>query len=166
MKNASNPKSRVKSVPQNFGYTKKSNGSATATEVSTNAMTSRTAAVSAVPRTNKLAKVSGGTQTTTNDFQQSEFCEIFIVTHKSVLLFTRELTDFFLCLLILEAMQYKSYSLNGPGAAQLSQSVKDRFASGTNSLPKSGLDMHVFHARLDIRKIKQIFFFFAKFFIY
>jgi len=90
MKNASNSKARVKSVPQNFGYTKKSNGSATATEVSTNAMTSRTAAVSAVPRTNKLAKVSGGTQTTTNDFQQSEFREIFIVTqNKNVLLFTR-----------------------------------------------------------------------------
>ncbi|XP_070506667.1 protein sickie-like isoform X5 [Chironomus tepperi] len=116
MKNANNPKSRVKSVPQNFGYTKKSNGSATAMEVSTNGMASRTAAVSAVPRTNKLGKVSGGTQTTTNDFQQ-------------------------------KAMQYKSYSLNGPGAAQLSQSVKDRFASGTNSLPKSGLDMHAFHAR-------------------
>lgn len=54
---------------------------------------------------------------------------------------------------------YKSYSLNGPGAAQLSQSVKDRFASGTNSLPKSGLDMHVFHARLAIKKIKQKIFF-------
>ena len=98
MKNASNPKSRVKSVPQNFGYTKKSNGSATATEISTSAMTSRTAAVSAVPRSNKLAKVSGGTQTTTNDFQQSEFREIFIDTHKIkiVLLFTR--MTIFLCL--------------------------------------------------------------------
>ena len=98
MKNASNPKSRVKSVPQNFGYTKKSNGSATETEISTSAMTSRTAAVSAVPRSNKLAKVSGGTQTTTNDFQQSEFREIFIDTHKIkiVLLFTR--MTIFLCL--------------------------------------------------------------------
>jgi len=55
-------------------------------------------------------------------------------------------------------MQYKSYSLNGPGAAQLSQSVKDRFASGTNSLPKSGLDMHVFHARLAIKKLNKRFF--------
>jgi hypothetical protein len=48
-----------------------------------------------------------------------------------------------------EAIQYKSYSLTGAGAAQLSQSVKDRFASGTNSLPKSGLEMHAFHARLE-----------------
>lgn len=46
-------------------------------------------------------------------------------------------------------MQYKSYSLTGAGATQLSQSVKDRFASGTNSLPKSGLEMHAFHARLE-----------------
>lgn len=44
-------------------------------------------------------------------------------------------------------MQYKSYSLTGAGAAQLSQSVKDRF--GTNSLPKSGLEMHAFQARLE-----------------
>lgn len=44
--------------------------------------------------------------------------------------------------------QYKSFSLTGPGAAQLSQSVKERFGTGTNSLPKSSLDMHVFHARL------------------
>ncbi len=47
-------------------------------------------------------------------------------------------------------MQYKSFSLTGAGSAQLSQSVKDRFASGTNSLPKSGLEMHAFHARLEI----------------
>ena len=47
-----------------------------------------------------------------------------------------------------ETIQLKSYSLTGPGAAQLSQSVKDRFASGSNSLPKSSLDMHAFHARL------------------
>jgi hypothetical protein len=45
---------------------------------------------------------------------------------------------------------FKSYSLTGSGAAQLSQSVKDRFASGTNSLPKSGLDMHALHARLEM----------------
>lgn len=69
-------KSRVKGVPQNFGYVKKSNGSASAHEISTHALmaanSTRTAAVSAVPRSNKL-KVSGGTQTTNNDFQQSEF---------------------------------------------------------------------------------------------
>lgn len=66
-------KSKPKGVPQNFGYIKKSNGTATATEISTSALMSgsRTAAVSAVPRTNKL-KVSGGTQTTANELQQSE----------------------------------------------------------------------------------------------
>ena len=120
---------------------KKSNGSATATDVQTNALvgTARTATV--VPRTNKL-KVSGGTQTNGNDLQQSELNKIFITPR-----FVSEITFFYT---FLESMQYKSYSLTGSGAAQLSQSVKDRFASGkTNSLPKSGLEMHVFHARLD-----------------
>lgn len=72
-KSAMKIKSRAKGVPQNFGYVKKSNGTATATEVSTSALMngSRTAAVTAVPRTNKI-KISGGTQTTNNDFQQSK----------------------------------------------------------------------------------------------
>jgi neuron navigator 2 len=66
-------KSKPKGVPQNFGYIKKSNGTATANEISTSALMSgsRTAAVSAVPRTNKL-KVSGGTQTSANELQQSK----------------------------------------------------------------------------------------------
>lgn len=41
--------------------------------------------------------------------------------------------------------QYRSFSLTGAGAAQLSQSVKERF--GSHSLPKGGLDMHVFQQR-------------------
>ena len=67
-------KSKTKGVPQNFGYIKKSNGSATAEISSNGVMTEsmRTAAVSAVPRTNKL-KVSGGTQTSVNELQPSEF---------------------------------------------------------------------------------------------
>ena len=67
------PKTRTKGVPQNFGYIKRTNGSSTATEMQTNAMMTggRTAHVSAVPRSNKL-KVSGGTQTTNGDFQQSK----------------------------------------------------------------------------------------------
>lgn len=50
-------------------------------------------------------------------------------------------------LLLSEALhnpQYRSFSLTGQGAAQLSQSVKERFGLGTRSLPKSGLDMHHF----------------------
>lgn len=49
--------------------------------------------------------------------------------------------------MLLEALhhpQYRSFSLTGQGAAQLSQSVKERFGLGTRSLPKSGLDMHHF----------------------
>lgn len=133
------PKTRTKGVPQNFGYIKRTNGSATATEMQTTVMMSggRTAHVSAVPRSNKL-KVSGGTQTTNGDFQTSK---------------TREASFDFIPLInekyFLESnLQYKSYSLSGQAAAQLSQSVKERFGNGTNSLPKSGLDMHVFQARL------------------
>lgn len=64
---------RTKGVPLNFGYVKRSNGSVTAQEVQTSLLagSGRTAHVSAVPRTHKL-KVSGGTQTTTTDFQQSK----------------------------------------------------------------------------------------------
>lgn len=54
----------------------------------------------------------------------------------------------FFIYLILEQMQnpqYRSFSLTGAGAAQLSQSVKERF--GSHSLPKGGLDMHVFQQR-------------------
>lgn len=43
--------------------------------------------------------------------------------------------------------QNRSYSLTGPGAAQLSQSMKEKFAMGTHSLPKAGLDMQVFQQR-------------------
>ncbi|CRK87572.1 CLUMA_CG001369, isoform A, partial [Clunio marinus] len=118
---AKSSSSRTKGVPQNFGYIKRTNGSSTATEMQTNAMLAggRTAHVSAVPRSNKL-KVSGGTQTTTADFQQK----------------------------IQQNAQYRSFSLTGPGAAQLSQSVKERFGSGTHSLPKGAIDMHSFQQRM------------------
>lgn len=79
-KSAMKMKSKAKGVPQTFGYIKKSNGSATATEISTSALMSggsRTAAVSAVPRTNKLNKVSGGTQTSANELQQSKTFTFF-----------------------------------------------------------------------------------------
>lgn len=49
--------------------------------------------------------------------------------------------------------QYRSFSLTGPSAAQLSQSVKERFGSGTHSLPKGALDMHVFQHRF-VRQIE------------
>jgi hypothetical protein len=58
--------------------------------------------------------------------------------------------DQHLALFIVEMQQnpqYRSFSLTGPGAAQLSQSVKERFGSGTHSLPKGALDMQVFQHR-------------------
>lgn len=68
--------SRTKGVPQSFGYVKKTNGSAMPGVVDQQQGQSlltggRTAHVSAVPRSAKL-KVSGGTQTTTADFQASK----------------------------------------------------------------------------------------------
>lgn len=107
----------------------------------TNAMLAggRTAHVSAVPRSNKM-KVSGGTQTTTADFQQSKLDYL-----SSASMISNQM-----CVHVLEIQQnaqYRSFSLTGPGAAQLSQSVKERFGSGTHSLPKGALDMHVFQHR-------------------
>jgi hypothetical protein len=149
------PKTRTKGVPQNFGYIKRSNGSATANEMQTHAMvgSGRTAHVSAVPRTNKL-KVSGGTQTTTGDFQQSELSQSIKSPNSNPPPSSRPFLE--------SNLQFKSYSLTGQGAAQLSQSVKERFGNGTNSLPKSSVDMHVFQARLERQKSFPFFFLLTK----
>ena len=62
---------------------------------------------------------------------------------------SRRLTDKFLFLEMQQQnAQYRSFSLTGPGAAQLSQSVKERFGSGTHSLPKGSMDMHIFQQRM------------------
>lgn len=106
---------KVRGVPQSFGYVKRNsntNGTnGTCTVNGTTAPTSgvqnssgKTAQVSAVPRTK--VKVSGGTQTCSSDLQQP---------HKT---------------------QYKSYSLTGNTANQLSQSVRERLMMGSQSLPK------------------------------
>lgn len=78
----------------------------------------RTAHVSAVPRSNKM-KVSGGTQTCTADLQSK----------------------------LPANAQHRSFSLTGPSAAQLSQSIRERLANGTHSLPKPGTDLSVFQHR-------------------
>lgn len=79
----------------------------------------RTAHVSAVPRTSKM-KVSGGTQTCTADLQSK------VPPHP----------------------QHRSFSLTGPSAAQLSQSIRERLSNGSHSLPKPGSDLSVFQQRL------------------
>lgn len=116
-----NPQSRAKSAPHAFGYMKRANGSMDAHSqqmlMATNG--GRTAHVSAVPRTNKL-KVSGGTQTCTADLQSK---------------------------LPPASVQHRSFSLTGPTAAQLSQSIRERLANGTHSLPKPGTDLAVFQHR-------------------
>lgn len=78
----------------------------------------RTAHVSAVPRTNKM-KVSGGTQTCTADLQTK----------------------------LPANSQNRSFSLTGTNAAQLSQSIRERLANGSHSLPKPGTDLSVFQHR-------------------
>lgn len=119
----------TKGVPQTFGYIKRTNGSPstaplnvadaqqTAMLVATNGG-GRTAHVSAVPRTNKV-KVSGGTQTCSADLQTK----------------------------IPPNTQHRSFSLTGPGAAQLSQSIRERLSTGSHSLPKPGSELHVFQHR-------------------
>ncbi|XP_037300825.1 protein sickie isoform X3 [Manduca sexta] len=99
-------------VPQNFGYVKRQNGvqqpapQANGPPPQHGGHTGRTAQVSAVPRTK--VKVSGGTQTCTQDLQ----------IHKN-------------------GIGPKSYSLGGTAAAQLSASVRERLL-GSQSLPKPG----------------------------
>ncbi|KAJ2946495.1 hypothetical protein O0L34_g12544 [Tuta absoluta] len=99
-------------VPQNFGYVKRQNGLPQPASQSNgppqhgHSSGGRTAQVSAVPRTK--VKVSGGTQTCTQDLQ----------IHKN-------------------GIGPKSYSLGGTAAAQLSASVRERLL-GSQSLPKPG----------------------------
>ncbi|XP_045507322.1 protein sickie isoform X2 [Colias croceus] len=98
-------------APQNFGYVKRQNGAQQPPPLPANGPPQhphggRTAQVSAVPRTK--VKVSGGTQTCTQDLQ----------IHKN-------------------GIGPKSYSLQGSTAAQLSASVRERLL-GSQSLPKPG----------------------------
>lgn len=123
-----NSQSRIKGVPQSFGYIKRTNGSPAPTNthatdgqqamlIGTNGV-GRTAHVSAVPRTGKV-KVSGGTQTCTSDLQ------------------TKNPPN----------TQHRSFSLTGTSAAQLSQSIRERLSTGSHSLPKQATDLHVFQHR-------------------
>ncbi|XP_044727991.1 protein sickie isoform X3 [Chrysoperla carnea] len=115
-----NSSSKVR-VPQSFGYVKRNSVGSTGTQSSSISSTgggsiaqqgnSKTAQVSVVPRTK--VKVSGGTQTCTSDLQQ---------THPKP-----------------TTTQYKSYSLTGHTASQLSQSVRERLMMGSQSLPKGAL---------------------------
>ncbi|XP_055715048.1 protein sickie-like isoform X2 [Phlebotomus papatasi] len=122
--------SRTK-VPQSFGYIKRTNGTVMANNIGQEGHQqilmgqqsgNRTAHVSAVPRTGKI-KVSGGTQTCSTDLQSK--------THQN--------------------SQHRSFSLTGPGAAQLSQSIRERLSTGSHSLPKPGTDLHIFHHRMSSR---------------
>ncbi|ENN81992.1 hypothetical protein YQE_01703, partial [Dendroctonus ponderosae] len=120
----------VRGVPQSFGYVKRNatnngngtpNGTGPPVQVIQN-HNGKTAAVSAVPRTK--VKVSGGTQTCSSDLQLStgnlpvgsdwNFSEA-------------------------SPPQFKSYSLTGNTANQLSQSVRERLMMGSQSLPKGGV---------------------------
>ncbi|KAL1505332.1 hypothetical protein ABEB36_004923 [Hypothenemus hampei] len=114
--NSSSGKS-VRGVPQSFGYVKR-NGTSSNGNGTTNGTASagqnhngKTASVSVVPRTK--VKVSGGTQTCSSDLQQSNKAS--------------------------SQSQYKSYSLTGNTANQLSQSVRERLMMGSQSLPKGGV---------------------------
>ncbi|CAK1548317.1 unnamed protein product, partial [Leptosia nina] len=107
--NGSSSSSKTKG-PQNFGYAKRQNGAQPpplpANGPPQHTHSGRTAQVTAVPRTK--VKVSGGTQTCTQDLQ----------IHKN-------------------GIGPKSYSLQGSTAAQLSASVRERLL-GSQSLPKPG----------------------------
>lgn len=117
-----NPQNRAKSAPQVFAYMKRNGSLDAQTQQAAMIMAAngggRTAHVSAVPRTNKM-KVSGGTQTCTADLQTK----------------------------LPANPQNRSFSLTGTNAAQLSQSIRERLANGSHSLPKPGTDLSVFQHR-------------------
>ncbi|KAH8325857.1 hypothetical protein KR067_009256 [Drosophila pandora] len=138
-KQGSPSSSRTKGVPPSFGYVKRANGSIASTAEQQNiAMLmagagggvaapnglpcGRTAHVSAVPRTAGGRKVAGGTQTLPNDMNK-----------------------------LPPNTQHRSFSLTGPTATQLSQSIRERLATGSHSLPKPGSDLHVFQHRISNR---------------
>nr|KAF7435986.1 hypothetical protein H0235_004177 [Vespula pensylvanica] len=106
---------KVRGVPQSFGYVKRHSAgtspSPNGVQNGSKDAATRTAQVSAVPRTK--VKVSGGTQTCTTELQANSSSSN-------------------------QGHHYKSYSLTGPSASQLSQSVRDRLMLGSQSLPKPG----------------------------
>ncbi|CAH1134529.1 unnamed protein product [Ceutorhynchus assimilis] len=108
----------VRGVPQSFGYVKRNgtsngngatNGTGPPVQVIQN-HNGKTTSVASVSRTK--VKVSGGTQTCSSDLQQSNKPS---------------------------PPQFKSYSLTGNTANQLSQSVRERLMMGSQSLPKGGV---------------------------
>ncbi|XP_046739930.1 protein sickie isoform X1 [Diprion similis] len=110
--------SKVRGVPQSFGYVKRHSAGTSNTNGSQNGSKdpTRTAQVSAVPRTK--VKVSGGTQTCTTELQANSGQNQGQGQG--------------------QGHHYKSYSLTGASASQLSQSVRDRLMLGSQSLPKPG----------------------------
>lgn len=52
---------------------------------------------------------------------------------------------------IASSPQHRSFSLTGPSATQLSQSIRERLTTGSHSLPKPGADIHVFQHRFTSR---------------
>ncbi|KAH8410091.1 hypothetical protein KR009_005833 [Drosophila setifemur] len=130
--------SRTKGVPPSFGYVKRANGSIASTAEQQNIAImmaaggagvvpnglpcGRTAHVSAVPRTANGRKIAGGTQTLPNDMNK-----------------------------LPPNTQHRSFSLTGPTATQLSQSIRERLSTGSHSLPKPGSDLHVFQHRMSNR---------------
>lgn len=109
--NGSSCSSGKAKVPQSFGYVKRQNGVQQPVPPANGPPQhgGRTAQVTAVPRTK--VKVSGGTQTCTQDLQIHSHAE--------------------------NGIGPKSYSLGGTAAAQLSASVRERLL-GSQSLPKPG----------------------------
>lgn len=161
--NGSGGGGRSKGVPQSFGYIKRqANGAGMASNMVTMDAQQHlmlnpqglqqqqqpsgnrsTAQVSAVPRGGKIKMIPGANQTT-QDLHASKWharvgvVPVFIVT-LSILLSVAAAAN---------TAQNRSFSLTGPGATQLSQSIRERLAtSGSHSLPKPGTDLNAFQYR-------------------
>lgn len=154
-----NGSGRSKGVPQSFGYIKRqANGSGMASNMVTMDAQQHlmlnpqgqqqqqpqgnrsTAQVSAVPRGSKI-KMSPGANQSTQDLHASKWSRVTdirtVITEDSLSVATN-----------VGVAQNRSFSLTGPGATQLSQSIRERLAtSGSHSLPKPGTDLNAFQYR-------------------
>ncbi|KRF98350.1 uncharacterized protein Dwil_GK14928 [Drosophila willistoni] len=127
--------SRTKGVPPSFGYVKRANGSITSTAEQQNiAMLMASAGASG-----SMGVVSAAGMV--NGMPCGRTAHVSAVP-RTAGAGGRKVTG---------GTQTLPNDMNRPTATQLSQSIRERLATGSHSLPKQGTDMHVFQHRMSNR---------------
>ncbi|KAL5280209.1 NAV2 family protein [Megaselia abdita] len=117
----SSTSSRTKGVPQSFGYVKRTNDSSTGTITTTEHQ--QQVMTGRTAHVSAVPRAGKMKSSIPNEMQQKPMA----------------------------STQHRSFSLTGPSSIQLSQSIRDRLASGSHSLPKPGTDLHLFQHRISSR---------------